>query len=209
MNRSLLTLLGIKNKRVPLKIIQFLLTSILLIFIINTIYLIFILKQTQNLPELPRPYEMMRFVVHSYGDNSITARFWFYDQDGNELSSLERTWPATFLELHFHYISYNKKNIVYPIRIQNIQNNKKKQSPGTDLRFFVQSQNLSFQNKQERINQKASSNLETFILSSNKINRIFSLFYPKLVENKTLSLENAVRGFVYSVYYDDGIFYLQ
>lgn len=202
----------VKIKTCFFKIFFYISMGLVFLFISNTFNLIYILKNIQNLPELPKPYEMMRFVIHSYGDNSITARFWFYDQQGNELSSLERTWSASHLQLTFEYLSYNNKSLVYPIAIQNIQVNRKRQSPGTDLRSFVQSPNYDFyqastvETKQEL---KALARLETFILNKNSIYRIFSLFYHRLVETKVLSLENSVRGFVYSVYYEEGEFYIQ
>lgn len=177
------------------------------IFILNTVQLFFILNSIQNLPSLPKPYEMIRFVIYSYGDNSLSARFWFYDLQGNELASLERAWPGTYLELRFAYLHYNHKDFVYPILIQNIQENKKKQSSGTDLRSLVQMQNnsklLLIEDKITKP-QKAIKSIEHFILNKNIFYNLFYLFRSYLIDEKSIKIENLVRGREYSVYYEDG-----
>lgn len=200
------------NRTFFTRILFYFFILIVFIFSVNTVHLLLIIKNFQRLPELPKPYEMMRFVINSYGDSSVNARFWFYDLQGNELASLERSWPADYLKVHFTYAQYNKKMLVYPTTIQNIQVNKKRQAHGTDLRPFVQIKTYTRAPRSTDENtssEKALRSLEAFILDKNIFKKLFFSFRPFFLEDLSLSLERAERGRIYSLYFENGRVYAQ
>ena len=59
----------------------------------------------------------LRFMVLSRSDAAVSARFRFYDADGNEISSFERSWNGSELSIDSLVVPVGARALVFPSRV--------------------------------------------------------------------------------------------
>lgn len=59
----------------------------------------------------------LRFMVLSRSDTSVSARFRFYDADGLEISSFERSWNGSELSIDSVVVPVGERALVFPSRV--------------------------------------------------------------------------------------------
>lgn len=182
-------------------------------FIINAVNYIRVNKAVQMLPPVSGAYEPVRFMLYSYADNSISARFWIYDITGKEIVSYERSWPANSLALEFVIIKGNHTSFTLPTRILNINREVSDvkdfssfSSGGTNISnyyfkddiclLFSPLFNSALEDDQDK---KLLSSLCRFSTNTSALNKLFYLFTDSFIEKKIISLKSYKKGIQYSV----------
>jgi len=59
----------------------------------------------------------VRFMVLSRSDADVSARFRFYDADGKEIASFERSWKGSELAIDSLIVALGKRSLVFPVRV--------------------------------------------------------------------------------------------
>ncbi len=59
----------------------------------------------------------LRFMILGRSDDTISARLWFYDRDGRETGSMERSWKGWELFLSFIVTDFDGRCAVFPYKI--------------------------------------------------------------------------------------------
>ena len=59
----------------------------------------------------------LRFMILSRSEESISARFRFYDADGSEVGSFERSWRGSELFIDSVVVSLGKGHLVFPSKV--------------------------------------------------------------------------------------------
>jgi hypothetical protein len=59
----------------------------------------------------------VRFMVLSRSDADVSARFRFYDADGREIASFERSWKGSELAIDSLIVPLGKRALVFPVRV--------------------------------------------------------------------------------------------
>ncbi len=59
----------------------------------------------------------LRFMVLSRSDADVSARFRFYDADGREIASFERSWKGSELAIDSLIVPLEERALVFPLRV--------------------------------------------------------------------------------------------
>lgn len=175
-----------------------------IIFCINAVNYVKIKQAVKVLPPIPSIYEPVRFVFYSYPDNSISARFWFYDVSGKEIGSYERSWPGYALALEIQHLITPHTQVSFPVRVSNMDTFGRITSRGTLISkyFFKNNEAVLFSSAIKDLASSESvsiSFLGRFIVDNSVLNTPFYLFKDRFVKTQLLSLEGCEMGVFYSV----------
>ncbi|MCR5607376.1 MAG: hypothetical protein K6F69_11250 [Treponema sp.] len=62
-------------------------------------------------------YSIMKFIVYGTSRNSVSARFWIYDNYGREIAVIDRSWNGESLNIDFVSAEFRDKKVLFPFRI--------------------------------------------------------------------------------------------
>ena len=177
---------------------------LIIIICINLINYYRFSKAVEVLPKMPQIYEPVRFVLHSYADNSITARFWFYDIKGEEIGSYERSWPGYALALEIHHLSISNTQVSFPLRIKNMNIFSEFISIGTNVSkyYLKDGENILFLSLMTSLSHEDKNRinfLSKVIVDTSILNTPFFLFKERFLKTQIVSLESCEIGVSYTV----------
>ena len=79
-----------------------------------------------------RPYEALRFIVYGSTSenesNTVSGKITVLDTSGNEISSIERSWPGSYLSLEFCTATFDSKKYFFPYRVKGLNTIMEKSS---------------------------------------------------------------------------------
>jgi hypothetical protein len=175
-----------------------------ILFCINSVNYMRIKRAVEVLPAVPHLYEPVRFILYSSADNSVSARFWFYDVSGREVASYERSWRGYALALEIQHLIAHPAYVSIPVRVKNINTFGGITSRGTVIsRYFFKDKDCILLSS--AMNGLLSSDIAginflcRFIVDNSFTNAPFFLFKDRFVKTQLLSLEGCETGVLYSV----------
>lgn len=179
-------------------------TLLLIVLCINAVNYLRLIQASRIVPLMNSQYEPVRFILHSYADNSITARFWFYDMTGKEIGSYERSWPGYALSLEIRHFTCSSASFSIPVRLINMSSFGELTSRGTDIsRYFFTKGIPAFISPAvadiHPFNINKLSYLFRFTADSSILNAPFFIFKDTFLTSQYLNLEMCELGEYYSV----------
>ena len=97
-------------------------SSLLIIFIIQLLFLSTCMTSAKSIPQFS--YESLRFIVYGSssenGVDTVSAKITIMDTAGNEISTIERSWPGSYLSFDFYRADFDSKKYYFPYRVRGI-----------------------------------------------------------------------------------------
>lgn len=96
-------------------------------------------------------YECIRFMIYGSSSdrngNTISARFSIIDTNGNEITTIERSWAGSYLTMEFNELEMNEKSFIFPSIIygrNKLFDVSRKNNRGTSLPKYYNDDNQCF-----------------------------------------------------------------